>query len=59
MAAMATARAHWYPASHNLSNFCSTVERVITVQPKDDIEKAGPKQPGKATEVWRRHETSR
>jgi len=41
MAAMATGCPHWYPASHNLSNFCSTVERVITVQEKDDIEKAG------------------
>src|SRR5262249_9807219 len=41
MAAMAAARTHWYPTSHNLSNFCSTVEKVITVQKKDDIDKAG------------------
>src|SRR5207248_1012209 len=43
MAATATACTRWYPTSHNLSNFCSTLEGVITVQKKDDIEKAGGK----------------
>src|SRR5215467_12329540 len=41
MAAMAAGCTHWYPTSRNLSSFCSTAEKVITVQKKNDSDKAG------------------
>ena len=53
MAAVVTACAHWYPTSHNnRSKFCSTDERVITVQTKDDLEKARAKCELVATDFW-------